>query len=186
MGAVRPQALELTWLPADLASTKPCGLLQSLLACQRPGWRRRRVLLLALSAWITSYLCRSRLGGCEGAQGVGDAAALLDDLLVAALGFDVPLPLVLVGGDLRGGAAAVLLGEGDVVVLAEVEGRVEVDEVYGGVRDVVAENLEVVAIVELVSFVHICDNSHSGGKSESKSGGEMRVGSRDGIKSSVF
>jgi hypothetical protein len=41
-------------------------------------------------------------------------------------------------------------GEEDVVVLAGVEGRVEVDEVDGGVGDVAAEDFEVVAIEELV------------------------------------
>ncbi len=40
--------------------------------------------------------------GAEGAPGVGDAAALLDDLLVAALGFEVPLLGVFEGGDLGG------------------------------------------------------------------------------------
>jgi hypothetical protein len=81
---------------------------------------------------------------------------LFDDLFVAAGGFFVPLPGVLEGGDLGGGAGAVLFGEEDVVVLTGVEGRVELDEVYGLVGDVVAEDLEVVAVVELVFFVIRC------------------------------
>jgi hypothetical protein len=82
---------------------------------------------------------------------------LLDDLFVGAGGFFVPLPGVLEGGDLGGGAAAVFFGEEDVVVLAGVEGRVEVDEVYGCVGDVFAQDLEVVAVVELVFVgVHPC------------------------------
>jgi hypothetical protein len=66
------------------------------------------------------------------------------------LGDDPTLPSVLEGGDLGGGAVAVFLGEEDVVVLAGVEGRVEVDESDGLVGDVVAKDLEVVAVVELV------------------------------------
>jgi hypothetical protein len=42
------------------------------------------------------------------------------------------------------------LGEEDVVVLAAVEGRVEVDEVDGFVLDVLAEDAEIVAVIELV------------------------------------
>jgi hypothetical protein len=45
---------------------------------------------------------------------------------------------------------AVFFGEEDVVVLAAVEGRVEVDEVDGLVLDVLAEDAEVVAVIELV------------------------------------
>ena len=60
------------------------------------------------------------------------------------------VPGVLKGHDLRGGAGAVALGEEDVVVLAAVEGRVEIDEVDGLVLDVLAQDDEVVAVVELV------------------------------------
>jgi hypothetical protein len=88
--------------------------------------------------------------------GVGYATALLDDLFVGAGGFFVPLPGVLEGGDLGGGAATILFGEEDIVVLAGVEGRVEVDEVDGLVGDVVAQDLEVVAVVELVLVVFCC------------------------------
>ncbi len=86
---------------------------------------------------------------------------MFDDFFVGAGGFFVPLPGVFEGGDLGGGAGAVFFGEEDVVVLAGVEGRVEVDEVYGGVGDVVAEDLEVVAVVELV-FVVILLGGHPG------------------------
>ena len=91
--------------------------------------------------------------GAEGSHGFGYAATAFDDFLIGALGFEVPLPTVFEGGDLAGGAAAVLLGEEDVVVLTGVEGRVEVDEVDGLVGDVVAEDFEVVAVVELVFWV---------------------------------
>jgi hypothetical protein len=40
----------------------------------------------------------------EGAHGFGDAATGFDDFFVAAGGFLVPLPGVLEGGDLGGGA----------------------------------------------------------------------------------
>jgi hypothetical protein len=83
--------------------------------------------------------------GSEGSHRVRHAAVLLDDFFVA-----VPLPGVLEGGDLGGGAGAVFFGEEDVVVPAGVEGWVEVDEVGGLVGDVFAENLEIIAVVELV------------------------------------
>jgi hypothetical protein len=91
--------------------------------------------------------------GAEGSHGVGYTAAAFDDFLIRALGFEVPLPTVFEGGDLGGAARAVLLGEKDVVVLTGVEGWVEVDEVDGLVGDVVAEDFEVVAVVELVLLV---------------------------------
>jgi hypothetical protein len=53
-----------------------------------------------------------------------------------------------------------LLLHEDVVVLAGVEGWVEVDEVYGLVGNVVAEDFEVVAVVELVLVV-ILRGGHS-------------------------
>ncbi len=52
--------------------------------------------------------------GLEGTEGVGDAPALLDDLLQGALRFDVPLPGVLEGVNLGAGLGAVLLSEEDV------------------------------------------------------------------------
>ena len=76
--------------------------------------------------------------------------AALDDFLVGALGVHVPLPGVFEGHDLRGGAGAVALGEEHVVVLAAVEGRVEVDEVDGLVLDVLAQDGEVIAVIETV------------------------------------
>jgi len=44
-------------------------------------------------------------------------------------------------------------GEEDVIVLAAVEGRVAVDQIDGFVLDVLAEDTEVVAVVELI-FLH--------------------------------
>jgi hypothetical protein len=48
---------------------------------------------------------------------------------------------------------AVFFGEEDVVVLAGVEGRVEVDQIDGLILDVTLEDFEVVAVVELVFLV---------------------------------
>jgi len=98
---------------------------------------------------VGEHVCAAEEGS-EGAHGFGDAATGLDDLLVGERGLLVPLPCVLEGGDLGGGARAVLLGEEDVVVLAGVEGRVEVDEIDRLIGDVVAEDGEVVAVEELV------------------------------------
>lgn len=67
---------------------------------------------------FVAYALRLRVASkqrAEGAHGVGDAATGFDDLLIGALGFEVPLPAVFEGRDLGGGAAAVLLGEEDVV-----------------------------------------------------------------------
>ena len=47
---------------------------------------------------------------------------------------------------------AVFLGEEDVVVLAGVKGRIEIDEIDRLVFDVALEDFEVVAVVELVFF----------------------------------
>ena len=54
--------------------------------------------------------------------------------------------------NLGAGLRAVFFGEEDVVVLAGVEGRVEVDEVDRLVLDVELEDFEVVAVIELVFF----------------------------------
>jgi hypothetical protein len=70
--------------------------------------------------------------GAEGAHGVGDLAPAFDDLLERVFGVEVPFPGVFEGRDLGGGLGAVFFGKEDVVVGAGVEGRVEIDEVYGG------------------------------------------------------
>jgi hypothetical protein len=88
--------------------------------------------------------------GLEGAEGIGHAASLLDDLLQSALGVDVPLPGVLEGVNLGAGLGTVLLGEENVIVLAGVEGRVEVDEVHRLVLYISLEDFEIVAVIELV------------------------------------
>lgn len=90
-------------------------------------------------------------GECaEGAHGVGDAAPAFDDFLIGDFGVHVPLPGVFEGHDLGAGAGAIFFGEENVVVLAAVEGWVEVDEIDRLVLDVLAEDGEVVAVKELV------------------------------------
>jgi hypothetical protein len=54
--------------------------------------------------------------------------------------------------DLRGGVGAITLGEKHVVVLAAVEVRVEVDQVNRLVADVLPQNDEVIAVIELILF----------------------------------
>ena len=76
--------------------------------------------------------------------------SLGDDVLVGALGVESPVPGVVKGGDLGGGVLAGAFFEQDVVGGVGVERRVEVDEVDRLVRDVLAEDGEVIAEVELV------------------------------------
>ena len=74
----------------------------------------------------------------------------VDDVVVFALGLLVPVLGVLKRLDLR--LAVLPLGrfEEEIVVALGVERRVEVDEVHGFVREVVAEDVEVVAVVKPV------------------------------------
>ena len=89
--------------------------------------------------------------GAHGLEQVGELAGSVGyDVLIGTLGIKAPMPGVFEGGDLGGGLLAAFFLEEDVVVGVGVEGRVEVDEVNAGVGDVVAEDVEVVAEVELV------------------------------------
>ena len=72
------------------------------------------------------------------------------DVLIGTLGIKAPMPGVLEGGNLGGRLLAALFLEEDVVVGVGVEGRVEVDEVNAGVGDVIAQDFEVIAEVELI------------------------------------
>ena len=74
----------------------------------------------------------------------------VDDLVVFALGLLVPVPGVLKGLDLRRAALPLGRFEEEIVVALGIERRVEVDEVNGFAREVVAEDMEVVAVVKLV------------------------------------
>jgi hypothetical protein len=75
--------------------------------------------------------------------------------LVLCEGWRQPLSFRCPQRDLGSRAGAILFGEEHVVVLAAVEERVEINEVDGFVPDVLAQDFEVVAVIELV-FLH-CD-----------------------------
>jgi hypothetical protein len=76
--------------------------------------------------------------GTEGTHCLSDTASAFYNRLESVFGIDIPLPGVLKRCDLRTGAGSVLLGEEHVVIGAAVEGRVEVDQVYRLIFDVVA------------------------------------------------
>jgi len=58
------------------------------------------------------------------------------------------VPGVLEGQQLGIGGVARLIAEDDVIVAVAVEGRVEVDQVNGGIGHVATQDVEVVAVVE--------------------------------------
>ena len=70
---------------------------------------------------------------------------------------------------MRGGFLPALFLEENVVAGVGVERRVEVDQVHAGVRDVLAQDFEVVAEIEHVLFGHLweritqCDNRNATG-----------------------
>jgi hypothetical protein len=80
----------------------------------------------------------------------------------------VPVPGVLEGLDLRVGAVAGLRLEQDVVIGVRVERRVEVDEVDALARDMLAENIEIVAVKQLVRHK---SSPERGSKSSPERGG---------------
>ena len=87
----------------------------------------------------------------HGAQHLGGGAvAGAQHLGEGFLGGVGPVPGVVEGLDLRGAGVAGRPLEQDVVAGVRVERRVEVDEVDARGRDVVAQDLQVVAVVEVV------------------------------------
>ena len=77
-----------------------------------------------------------------------------DRFLVDRLRFQAPLPCILKGGNLRGGFLAALFLEKDVIVGVGVKGRIKVNQVNAGVRDVITKNTQIIAKVEFVCTVH--------------------------------
>jgi hypothetical protein len=65
---------------------------------------------------------------------------------------------------LRGGFLAAFFLEEHVVGGAGVERWVEVDEVHAGVLDVIAEDSQIVAKIELVSSVHVAESITQAGR----------------------
>ena len=90
----------------------------------------------------------------EGLHGVGHAPAAFDDFLIRMLGVEVPLPGVLECHDLRAGARAIAFREENVIVLAAIEGRIEVNQIHRFVLDVAPQDVQVVAVVELILGIH--------------------------------
>ena len=85
----------------------------------------------------------------EGGEDAGDALrGAGEQLAIEGFGAAAPVPGVFEGGDLGFGIAPALVFEEDVVGAVGVEGRVEVDEVDGGVGEVIAEDGEVIAVEE--------------------------------------
>ena len=76
-----------------------------------------------------------------GGVGVG----LVQNLLELVLGLIAPMPRILEGRDLRLGGVALGCLEQQVVIALAVEGRIEIDQIDALVRDVLAQNSEVVA-----------------------------------------
>ena len=99
------------------------------------------------------------------------------DLTVGALGLLVPMPGVVEGMNLGGGPFAARLLEQNVVRGVGVERRVEVDEIDALIRDVLPQDVQVIAKVELVLPV-----SHASPLSR---GGVAEHGSRRGAHSAA-
>ena len=74
----------------------------------------------------------------------------VDDLVKLALGLLVPVPGVLERLDLCLAALALGRFEEEIVVALGIERRIQVDEINGFVRNVLAQNLEIVAVIKLV------------------------------------
>ena len=73
------------------------------------------------------------------------------------LGGSGPVPGIAERFDLRGRLAAALLFEQDVVIAVGVERRIEVDQIDGGAREVLLENVEVVSVVQRIHAVKFAD-----------------------------
>ena len=73
---------------------------------------------------VCHHVVLSEEGAQSGEQFADFACLLCDDILIGELGFDVPAPGVVEGGNLRGGLFAAALSEEDVVGGIGVEGRV--------------------------------------------------------------
>ena len=80
-------------------------------------------------------------------------AAVQNNLLVLPSYFVPPLPRVSECLDLRDGLRGITLAEQDVVGGVGVEGRIEVDEIDGLIRDMLPHNRQIIPEVELVAPV---------------------------------
>ena len=89
-------------------------------------------------------------GAQRGQQLTYLARLFSDDFLVGEFGFQAPAPGVVEGGDLRGRLFTAALAKEDIVGRIGVEGWVQVDEVNALVDNMLTQDDEVVAEVELV------------------------------------
>ena len=99
------------------------------------------------------------------------------------------MPGVIEGGDLRGGFLAGFIPEEDVVAAVGVERRVEVDQVYAGRVYLLAQDGEVVPVVEGVQVFSIArrrfvvfpitpPTTHPAPSARATRGGRRRCGGR--------
>jgi hypothetical protein len=98
-------------------------------------------------------MCKLRLYYFENFhEGHHVGVRLVQEFVKFALGLLVPMPGVLEGFNLRLAVVAARRFEEQVVVALGIERRVEIDEVNGFVRNVLAKDLEIVAVIELVHW----------------------------------
>jgi len=71
-------------------------------------------------------------------------------VFIGSLRIDVPLPRVLERVNLRARLRAILLRKQNVVILARIERRIEVDEIDALILDIALKNVVVVAVIETV------------------------------------
>ena len=119
--------------------------------------------VINMGSLLTSSACRTEAFG---------TSLVGDDFPTHRLGFQAPLPLVLKGRHLRdtkqlksrrAGLRALryILLEKHVVAGAGVEGRVKVNQVNAGVSDVLTKNIQIVAKIELILFIHLRRACHN-------------------------
>jgi hypothetical protein len=75
---------------------------------------------------------------------------LVQEFVKFALGLLVSMPGVLEGFNLRLAVVAARRFEEQIVIALGIERRVEINEVNGFIRNVLAEDLEIVAVIELI------------------------------------
>ena len=91
--------------------------------------------------------------GAQSSEQLTDFTSLFsDNFLVGKFGFQAPALGVVEGDGLRGGLFAAALPEQNIVCCVGVEGRIQVDEVNALGGDVLTQNVEIVAELELVGM----------------------------------
>ncbi len=75
----------------------------------------------------------------------------MEEFVELALGLFAPMPGVLKGGDLRVGLVSLRRFEKHGIIALRIERRIEINEIDRFIRNVFAENIEIIAEIE---FVH--------------------------------